>query len=170
MGAADLLSNLAAAGFTVTAAGGQVVVRPGSRLNDDWRRAIRAAKPALLEALAASSPASRGQRHGLSQAEVDSSHAAPWDNAARAQYAARVARLLELGIDKPDAEGLAERLHRRDVEGDDRVLCLECASYRPGLCRIRRRAGLQCALVGRDLATLLQRCPAFNPSPSLSGD
>lgn len=62
------------------------------------------------------------------------------------------------------ADDLAERLHLRDVRGDDRRLCVECIHLagRPGAwrCSIHRAAG-----VGRDLptawVTLPQRCPGF---------
>jgi hypothetical protein len=57
---------------------------------------------------------------------------------------------------------LVERLTRRDREGDDdRVSCTDCNHYRPGRCDNYRRAGLGTADVGRELATMLQRCPGF---------
>ena len=62
------------------------------------------------------------------------------------------------------AEAMADRLVIRDREQDDRRTCLECTTYRPGRCGNHRRAGLQAPDVGRDLATLLQRCPGFQPS------
>ena len=73
----------------------------------------------------------------------------------------RRARLLRWGWPEPEAEALAERLVRRDREGEPRVCCLECVSYRPGRCGNHQRAGLLTAVVGRDLAELLQRCPGF---------
>ena len=60
-----------------------------------------------------------------------------------------------------EAEDLGERLTLRDRQHDDRVMCCECQHYRPGRCGNHRRAGLQEVEVGRDLATLLQRCPGF---------
>ncbi len=44
---------------------------------------------------------------------------------------------------------------------DVRVTCHACAHYRPGRCGNHRRAGLHAPDIGRDLATLLQRCPGF---------
>lgn len=74
---------------------------------------------------------------------------------------ARRTRLLRLVWSAADAEALVGRLARRDHEMDDRVTCIECARYRPGACGQHRRAGLASPDVGRDLASTLQRCPAF---------
>lgn len=100
----------------------------------------------------------------LSAAEGDAAHAEPWDDAAIARFVARVALLMRRGIDATDADDLAERLHLRDVQGDDRVLCVECA-------HLRGRAGAWAcgthvaADVGRDpagdLVTTMQRCAGF---------
>ena len=48
MGARDLLSSLAGAGLSVTAEAGRLVIWPASKLTDDMREALRAAKPQLL--------------------------------------------------------------------------------------------------------------------------
>jgi hypothetical protein len=67
------------------------------------------------------------------------------------------------GWTQQQAEALAERLTLRDAD-DDRRTCVECSHCRPGLiCDAYRAAGVDREL-GRDLATLLQRCPAFVPS------
>ena len=59
MGARDLLSSLAGAGLSVTAEAGRLVIWPASKLTDDMREALRAAKPELLALLsdAAAGPA-----------------------------------------------------------------------------------------------------------------
>lgn len=45
---------------------------------------------------------------------------------------------------------------------DDRVRCVDgCAYLQPPACLKWRQAGLLTAIVGRDLAHLPQRCPAF---------
>ena len=87
-----------------------------------------------------------------------------WSEADIARFLDRQARLLRWGWPERDAETVAERLVRRDIEGDDRVSCTDCRHYRPGRCGCHARAGLQRPDVGRDLATLLQRCPGFEPS------
>lgn len=78
--------------------------------------------------------------------------------------AARLDRLLRWGWPLTEAEATAERLARRDAEADDRVSCAaDCTHYRLGYCGNHRRAGLTNADIGRELATMLQRCPGFQP-------
>ena len=49
-------------------------------------------------------------------------------------------------------------------EFDDRVVCTDCNNYRYGHCDQHIRAGIgQSSRVGSDLASLPQRCPAFEP-------
>lgn len=104
----------------------------------------------------------------LSAAEADEAHAEPWDDAAIARFVARVALFMRRGIGAGDADDLAERLHRRDVQGDDRRLCIECAHLagRPGAwrCTNARAAGVGSELP-RGLATRLQRCGGFQEPP-----
>ena len=63
-----------------------------------------------------------------------------------------------------DADGLATKLHLRDVRGDDRAACVECHNLagRPGAWRCGDHVR---ASVGRDLpadlTTQLHRCNAF---------
>jgi hypothetical protein len=56
MGARELLDELAGAGFTVAADGDKLVIRPASKLTDDQRAAVRAAKSDLLVLLAEAAP------------------------------------------------------------------------------------------------------------------
>lgn len=99
-------------------------------------------------------------------------HAAPeapdlaavaWTDADIAAFLARRARLMRWGWAELDAERLAERMHLRDVQGDDRVLCVECQHLtgRAGAwgCGKHRAAGVGRELPG-ELVTLPQRCPA----------
>lgn len=100
----------------------------------------------------------------LTPAEGDAAHAEPWNDAATARFVARVSLFLRRGINATDADDIAERLHLRDVHGDDRVLCVECVhlSGRAGAwhCGNHRAAD-----VGRDLpaalTTTMQRCAGF---------
>jgi hypothetical protein len=57
--ATALLDSLQAAGFTLTAEGGKVLVRPAGKLSPEQRQSIRDNKPALLELLAAQEAAQR---------------------------------------------------------------------------------------------------------------
>lgn len=155
MGARDLLAELADAGVSVRAEGERLVIRPASKLTCAMRSALIEAKPELLALLAPKRP------YRLAQAEADAAHAIPWDDAACARFVARVSLFLRRGIDATDADDLAERLRLRDVQGDERALCLECTHYRSGRCGNHRRAGLTSPDVGRDLAGMLQRCAGF---------
>lgn len=134
MGARGLLEGLAHVGVNVTADGDRLVVRPASKLTDDLRAALLAAKPEVLALLSA--------------------HAA---DSSRTR-----ARLLRWGWSAVEADAMAARLARRRLERDDRVNCAaECAHYRPGHCGNHRVARLASPEVGRELAVLMQRCPGF---------
>jgi hypothetical protein len=117
-------------------------------------------KPAANDAAATET-----RPYRLSRAEADVAHAEPWDDAACGRFVARVALFMRRGIEASDADDLAERLHLRDVQADDRRLCLECRHLagRSGTwrCGNHRAAGLALPEVGRDLAGLLQRCAGF---------
>ncbi len=98
----------------------------------------------------------------LSAAEADVARRAPWGGATIARFTARMTLLMRRGVSATDADDLAERLHLRDIEADERTLCLECEHYRVGLCGNDRRAGLHVPIVGRDMAVTLRRCPDFD--------
>ena len=51
MGAREVLRDLTGAGFSVEVAGDRLLVGPASKLTDDLRAAVRAAKPDLLALL-----------------------------------------------------------------------------------------------------------------------
>ena len=89
--------------------------------------------------------------------------AVAWTEADIARFVARRDRLMRWGWHEADAEALAERLVKRDRDGDVRVTCVECTHYRPGRCGNHRSAMLSSPDVGRELATLPQRCPGFKP-------
>jgi hypothetical protein len=67
---------------------------------------------------------------------------------------------------KPSSEGVVSVSSVKFVrdEFDDRVLCTDCHNYRYGHCHQHIRAGIgNSSQVGSDLASLPQRCPAFEP-------
>jgi hypothetical protein len=106
----------------------------------------------------------------LTKAEGDAAHAEPWDDAVCGRFVARVALFMRRGINATDADDLAERLHLRDVQGDDRGMCLECE-------RLDMRGRCQAAAAGEVLGvdrrlepvpTVLLRCEAFEPSKELA--
>ena len=155
MGARDLLRDLAGAGFSVTADGERLLIRPASMLTDDLRAVLRQAKPELLALL--KDPAQRP----LAPAWWG------WDDAVTARFQSRRNRLLRWAWPQDDAEAMAERLARRDADADDRVSCAgDCAHYQLGRCGNHRRAGLNVPAIGRDWAGLLQRCPGHKESTS----
>ena len=90
--------------------------------------------------------------------------AVAWTDADIARFENRRARLLRWGWGEAEAERLADRLVRRDREGDDRVSCTECRHYRRGRCANHRQAGIGGPEVGHDLAAMLQRCEGFEPA------
>jgi hypothetical protein len=155
MGAPDLPRYLREAGFTVAPAdGGGIRVAPSASLTEDHRQAIRDHRAELLSLLAPSPDPDRWcwpHSDAMNGAELE-------------QFAKRAQQFTRRGITAEAAETMADRLVIRDREQDDRRTCLECTTYRPGRCGNHRRAGLQAPDVGRDLATLLQRCPGFQPS------
>ena len=151
MGARELLSDLAGAGVSVIAQGDRLVIRPASKLTDPMRAALRDAKPELLALL----------RGGSDAAPCDTA-AVGWTDADIARFIDRRGRLLRWGWPEAEAEKLADRLVQRDRDIDDRVSCTDCRYYRPGRCGNHRRAGLHAPDIGRDLASLLQRCAGFD--------
>ena len=152
MGAPDLLRHLREAGFTVASAdGGGIRVAPSASLTDAHRQAIRDHRAELLSLLARPPDPDRWCWP----------HSDAMNGAELTQFAKRAQQFTRRGISVKAAETMADRLVIRDREQDDRRTCLECTTYRPGRCVNHRRAGLQAPDVGRDLATLLQRCPGF---------
>ncbi len=137
MAAHELLADLIATGFDLTAQRGRLEVAPASRLTDPQRAAVRALKSELLALVV--------------------------DRVASEVQASRVTRLVRWGWDRKDAADVARRLALRDSTDDSRVACVECRHYRPSRCGNHRAAGLWAADVGRALAALLQYCPAFMP-------
>lgn len=85
-----------------------------------------------------------------------------WTDADIARFLDRRARLIRWGWPEPEAEKLAECLVRRDRSADDRSACVECQHYRPGRCGNHCNTSLHSGEVGRDLASMLQRCPSFD--------
>lgn len=107
--------------------------------------------------------------YSLTPAEANAAHAEPWDDAACGRFVARVTLFMRRGINATDADDLAERLHLRDVQGDARRLCLECAHLNGRRCGNARAAGVGRDLPG-DLVTTLQRCPGFETTHHLLRD
>ena len=157
MGARELLADLAAVGLRVTTDSDCLVIRPASKLTDDMRAALREAKSDLLALLSPCGPGT------LDLAAV------AWTDADIVRFQSRRARLVRWGWSEDEAEKLAERLVRRDREGDGRRLCVECVHLRAGRCRQAERAGIGGPEVGA-MALVLQNCPAFGLNPASAPD
>lgn len=156
-----LLDDMARAGFTIEADADRLVIRPASKLNDELRETLREVKSDLLAALRSRR---RKRPYALTKAEAGTAHARPWSASAIARFSGRLGLALRRGFSGGDADDLAERLHLRDVQGDDRVLCVECSHLagRPGAWACGNH---HAADVGRDLpaalVTTMQRCAGF---------
>ena len=157
MGARELLAEAAGVGLSVRAEGGRLPIRPASKLTVAMRSALIEAKPELLALPTPKRP------HKLTPAQSDAAHAEPWDDAAWARIVARVALFMRRGIDATDSDDLAERLHLRDAEGDNRRMCLECV-------HLSVRGRCLAAAVGRlpgpdrrlePVPAILHRCECF---------
>lgn len=140
--------------------GAPVAVGPAERFTSIWPPADHAQTCPAFTSKAHAEVAERPYR--LSAADAGQCHAQPWGDATCARFVARVSRFLRLGIDATDADDLAERLHLRDVQQDDRIMCVECTHYRPGRCGNHRRAGLNVADIGSDWAAMLQHCDGYS--------
>jgi hypothetical protein len=59
------------------------------------------------------------------------------------------------------AEQLADRLVRRDREGDDREMCIECLHMKGMICHNSTEAGMH-PMLGENFVDQLQRCAGFS--------
>jgi hypothetical protein len=92
----------------------------------------------------------------LTTTQAETAHREPWGDAVIDRFQRRLTLLLQRGLGATDADDLAERLHLRDVERDDRRMCFECSK-----CRTNR-----CGVGELFLGAQLQRCPQFNEGTS----
>ena len=80
-------------------------------------------------------------------------------------FTARLLQFTRRGLAEPEAESLADKLVKRDREGDARRLCLECAHLKSGggrwACNQWRLAGQGAPGLPADLVRQLQRCDSF---------
>jgi hypothetical protein len=96
---------------------------------------------------------------------------APMNHGEVETFTARVLLFMRRSMGASRAEALADRLKRRDREGDDRRACIECRCLSSSLhCQAWRQAGIGGPQVGRDLLPMPQRCPAFTPAVAKKGN
>lgn len=123
-----------------------------------WPRSDHASRCPAFDAKP--EPAGVVRPYKLSPDEGNRAHAETRDAAACARFAARVVLFMRCGFDASDADDLAERLHLRDVDDDDRRTCIECRHFEVARSRCGCPAlGRHC--VGRDDLATLRRCPGF---------
>jgi len=77
----------------------------------------------------------------------------------------RVVLFIDRGAGQAAAEALADKLVKRDRDGDDRRLCVECANLGGWTgsrrCGAWQRAGLGLQAISSEWVALPQRCAAF---------
>ena len=181
MGARDLLDDLRGAGLSVNLIDNKIVVAPKDKLTDPMRDAIRAHRDALALVLKPQAtptlpkpiapPATPPARiYRLTRQQADEAHAEPWTAEGIETFNRRRDLFLRRRFGGDDADDLAEKLARRDAQGDDRRMCVECSNLgEQGLClaaAIGKLSGADRRL--KPVQTMLQRCEAFGLRKGLS--
>ena len=101
-------------------------------------------------------------------AELVATHAEPANDPAAPSdtFSARLGLFTGRGLSVKDADELAKRLRRRDLEQDDRRVCLECRHMSGDVQRSRcsqwRKLWIGDASMPADLVATLQRCAGFS--------
>ena len=162
MSAAQVLSRLQAAGFRLHADGDRLTVAPASLLRDDDRDIIKAHKAGLLALL--KGPPEPPETPRRAAKDVPCTIGPP------AATGARLARMVRLTWPEEKAQAAADRLERRDAEGDDMRMCIECTHLGDSGCCIAAATGRLRNADRRHepVADLLQRCEAFGLRKGLS--
>ena len=82
------------------------------------------------------------------------------------RFTDRRAQFTNKGLTSTEADALADKLTRRDRDGDDRRACLECAHLSGWAgrrqCRGLSHAGMGGPMVAAGQVTVLQRCDGFH--------
>jgi hypothetical protein len=160
---ARIVESLAQSGVTLTLTPEHGVrATPASRLNDELRGLIRQNLPGIKDWLRAANDPSANSACGCWPDDPGLDAAM---NAAEVEaFTARVLLFMRRGLNVPQAEALAGSLTRRDREGDDRRVCMECRYLSTARnCAQWLAAGLGSQAVGGLLAKP-QRCTAFRES------
>jgi hypothetical protein len=142
-----LLRDCFADGVTVELRQGRLLIHGDLAGIEKWRARLQANKAALFACL----------------------------SDARAHIrAARLTLMAERGLTGLEADKTANRLEVRDLQDDERRLCLECAhlsgSAGARRCAQWRRTGMPGPQIPPDLPLLLQRCRGFCNAVKVFGD
>ena len=109
----------------------------------------------------------------LPREQADTCHAQPWTDDEASAFVRRRTAFLGRGLSEVDADDLAERLQLRDLDLDERRLCLECRHLEgpvscEWVCQSATCAGIPPALP-TEFVMQLQRCPAFRAAEEEAG-
>lgn len=135
-----VVTQCAAEGVSLSIDGNSLVMSGRQTAIEEWRPLLRSLKPRLLGLLP----------HGVSTIRR------------------RTADFMRYGVSAVIASKLALRLDIRDLQRDERRLCLECSHLTGTQHTYRCNAQWEQAKLGgqqlpRELPTILQRCKAFYP-------
>ena len=137
-----------------------------SMLSGNWFEALATATPATSATDQGESGRSVATVATVAVANPPNGKAAN-DPAAPAEiFTQRLALFAGRGLNAEDADDLAQRLTRRDLEQDDRRVCLECRHMSDDVERRRcsqwRQLWIGDASMPDDLVATLQRCAGFS--------
>ena len=173
------LRVLTDAGLKLRADGERLIVTPASALTNSLRGLIRQNKAVLLTlpakaaersmaptTIAMSAPA--GEDTGSAPPVVDADrwcwpHSGAMNSIELDTFAMRTRLFISRGMGGDEAAALADQLVKRDRDGDDRRLCLECSwLHDKGRCIAAGNGRLGNAYRRLEpVAASLQSCPAF---------
>jgi hypothetical protein len=141
-------------------------------LTDELRLLIRTNKEAIRDWLqAANDPGEGGDDPDRWCWPAVQDLDAPMNHGEVETFTARVLLFMRRSMGASRAEALADKLKRRDREGDDRRACIECRRLTSSLhWPAWRNAGIGGPQVGGDVLNALQRCPAFTPVVAKKGN
>lgn len=129
-----------------------------------WPAPAHAARCAAYEARGAANGDGPRSTPGVGAAAPASAFWPPASEQELQRMAGRIERAVTMGARLDEAEGIADRLHLAEREGDTRRLCIECAHLRvasEGWCCASAR-GLRGPLARDLVLRVLHRCAGFH--------
>ena len=138
-----------------------------SMLSGNWFEALATATPATSATDQGESARSVATVATVAVANFPNGKAANDPAAPADTFNARLALFACRGLSTDDANDLVQRLARRDLEQDERRVCLECrhmsGDMRRSRCSQWRKLWIGDASMPADLVATLQRCAASMP-------
>ena len=166
----SILDNLRGAGITaVPTDDGRITLQSAKPIDRGLLQLVRENKPALLEYLRQQAANDPGQPDldlpGTGSDRYAWPHSEAMNSAEIETFTARLCLFASRGLQVDWADSFADRLTRRDREGDSRSTCLECRHLAGRTCAAWRQAGVGGAQLPAELIAKLQRCPGFEAAP-----